>query len=120
LVNDILGDLLVDSKLILKSVFSEPFPQENHLVDPQKPQGQIALLVEEKEVDVDEIGLVFEITGGTLYTFVIENVLKIMLDRWLVLVHLTHPCSLFLLISPCCKDSVSFNAIVCVPCINIS
>jgi len=46
-------------------------------------------------MDVDEIGLVFEITGGTLYTFVIENVLKTMLDRWLVLVHLTHPCSLF-------------------------
>jgi hypothetical protein len=71
-------------------------------------------------VDVDEIGRVFEITGGTLYTFVTENVLKIMLDRWLVLVHLTHPCSLFLLISPYCKDSVSFNAIVCVLCIHIA
>ena len=65
-------------------------------------------------MDVDEIGLVCEITGGTLYTFVIENMLKTVLDRWLVLVHLKHPCSLFLLISPCCKDSVSFNAIVCV------
>ena len=43
---------------------------------------------------VDENGLVFEVTGGTVYTFVIENVLKTMLDRWLVLVHLTHPCSL--------------------------
>lgn len=87
---------------------------------PETTQDHTVLLVEEKELDVEEIGLVFEITGGTLHAFVTENVLKTVLDRWLILVHLTHPYSLFFLVSPYCKDSVSFNPIVCVLCIHIS
>jgi hypothetical protein len=121
IVNDILVDLLVDSKLILKSVFPEPFSLENRLADPQKPQRtEHFYFVEVKEVDAYEIGLVFEITGGTLYTFVTENVSKTALDRWLVLVHLTHSGSLFLLVSPNCKDSVLSDPIVCLLCTHIS
>ena len=40
LVNDILGDLRVDSKLILKSAFSEPFPKKTMWRIPRNHRGQ--------------------------------------------------------------------------------